>query len=86
MKKASKLTFEERVQIKTHLEHHLRPSQIARKLGRHRSTITRELKIILWTMTQSLLTFMQGMGLVSFDGLRTNLLNIPLYLIWLFVN
>ena len=45
MKKASKLTFEERVQIRTHLEHQLRPAQIAKKLDRHRSTITRELNL-----------------------------------------
>lgn len=45
MKKASKLTFEERVQIRTHLEHELRPSQIAKKLDRHRSTISRELNL-----------------------------------------
>jgi IS30 family transposase len=51
MKKASKLTFEERVQIRTHLEHQLRPSQIARKLARHRSTISRELK--LWGITDN---------------------------------
>ena len=45
MKKAPKLTLEERVQIKTHLEHQLRPSQIAKKLDRHRSTISRELNL-----------------------------------------
>lgn len=45
MKKSSKLTFEERVQIRTHLEHLLRPAQIAKKLGRHRSTICRELNL-----------------------------------------
>ena len=45
MKKTSKLTFEERVQINTHLEHRLRPAQIAKKLARHRSTISRELKL-----------------------------------------
>ena len=45
MKKPSKLTFEQRVQIKTHLEHLLRPAQIAKKLGRHRSTICRELNL-----------------------------------------
>lgn len=45
MKKAPKLTFEERVQIRTHLEHQLRPSQIAKKLDRHRSTISRELNL-----------------------------------------
>lgn len=48
MKKASKLTFEERVQIRTHLEHQLRPAQIAKKLDRHRSTICRELN--LWSI------------------------------------
>ena len=51
MKKSSKLTFEERVQIRTHLEHKLRPSQIARKLHRHRSTISRELN--LWGITDN---------------------------------
>lgn len=45
MKKTNKLTFEERVQIKTHLEHQLRPAQIAKKLGRHRSTVSRELNL-----------------------------------------
>lgn len=45
MKKAPKLTFEERVQIRTHLEHQLCPAQIAKKLNRHRSTITRELNL-----------------------------------------
>ena len=45
MKKAPKLTFEERVQIRTHLEHQLRPAQIAKKLDRHRSTISRELNL-----------------------------------------
>ena len=51
MKKSSKLTFEERVQIRTHLDHKLRPSQIARKLDRHRSTISRELN--LWGITDN---------------------------------
>jgi len=45
MKKTPKLTFEERVQIRTHLEHQLRPAQIAKKLDRHRSTISRELNL-----------------------------------------
>jgi len=45
MKKVPKLTLEERVQIRTHLEHQLRPSLIAKKLDRHRSTISRELNL-----------------------------------------
>jgi len=43
MKKSKKLTLEERIKIRTHLEHLVNPSQIARKLDRARSTITREL-------------------------------------------
>lgn len=43
MRKAKKLTLEERIKIKTFLECLLIPSQIAKKLDRHRSTITREL-------------------------------------------
>jgi IS30 family transposase len=43
MKKTIKLTLEERIKIKTFLECLLLPSQIARKLNRHRSTISREL-------------------------------------------
>jgi len=43
MKKAKKLSLEERIKIRTHLEHLVNPSQIAKKLERSRSTITREL-------------------------------------------
>jgi len=43
MKKAKKLILEERVKIKTYLELSYKPSQIAVKLRRARSTITREL-------------------------------------------
>ena len=43
MKKAKKLTLKERVKIRTYLECFFNPSQIAKKLGRARSTITREL-------------------------------------------
>lgn len=43
MKKSKKLTYEERIQIRTHLENYVNPSQISKRLGRARSTISREL-------------------------------------------
>jgi len=43
MRKAKKLTLEERIQIKVFLEENYKPAAIARKLDRARSTITREL-------------------------------------------
>jgi IS30 family transposase len=43
MKKSKKLTLEERIQIKVYLHENYIPSTIAKKLGRARSTITREL-------------------------------------------
>ncbi len=43
MKKYTKLTLAERIKIRSFLEFYLSPSQIARKLDRHRSTISREL-------------------------------------------
>jgi IS30 family transposase len=60
MKKSSKLTFEERVQIRTHLEHLLRPAQIAKKLGRHRSTICRELN--LWGIKDNFNAYDPGLA------------------------
>lgn len=43
MIKAKKLTLEERIKIRTFLECFVNPAQIAKKLNRHRSTISREL-------------------------------------------
>lgn len=43
MRKTNKLTLEERIKIRTFLECFFNPSQIANKLNRHRSTISREL-------------------------------------------
>ena len=43
MKKKKKLTYQERVQIRVYLEFGLNPCQIAYKLDRSRSTISREL-------------------------------------------
>ena len=43
MGKHKKITLEERVKIRTYLECSYNPSQIAKKLNRARSTITREL-------------------------------------------
>ncbi len=43
MRKTNKLTLEERIKIRTFLECFVNPAQIARKLNRHRSTISREL-------------------------------------------
>lgn len=40
----SHLTIQERIKIETYLELGLKPCQIAKKLGVHRSTISREVK------------------------------------------
>lgn len=60
MKKAKKLTLEERIKIRTLLECFVKPSQIAKKLNRHRSTITRELN--RWGITNNYQDYDPGLA------------------------